>query len=130
MIIGTWSEFKVHFKRMYVRDCGEENLWTDLHQNTQAEKKHITIGICARAIGGRLVKKHWCPSMISRNGIFSTRNWETSIIVGKHRRMRIKWTLRTLRFTRRWRATTILDHFYQFYMFFVFYYTEIHRCTK
>ena len=35
--IATWPEFKVHFKRMYVKGCNEEDVWTDLRRQTKAE---------------------------------------------------------------------------------------------
>ena len=40
--IPTWSEFKVHFKRMYVKECDEEDLWMDLRRRTQAVREPIT----------------------------------------------------------------------------------------
>ena len=39
--IGTWSEFKFYFKRMYVKEFDEEDLWTDLRRRAQAEREPI-----------------------------------------------------------------------------------------
>ena len=40
--IATWSEFKVHFKRMYIKDCDKEDPWMDLRRCTQADREPIT----------------------------------------------------------------------------------------
>ena len=32
--IATWSEFKVHFKRMYIKECDEADVWTDSRRRT------------------------------------------------------------------------------------------------
>ena len=40
--ISTWGEFKSQFRRLCVRDFDEEDLWSDLHHRTQAEKKTIS----------------------------------------------------------------------------------------
>ena len=40
--IVTWSEFKAQFRRLYVRDFDEEDLWSDFRQRTEAEKEKIS----------------------------------------------------------------------------------------
>ena len=40
--ISTWVEFKEHFRRAYVREIDEEDLWSDLRHCTQAEKEKIS----------------------------------------------------------------------------------------
>ena len=40
--ISTWAEIKTHFRRAYVREFGEEDLWSDLRHRRQAEKEKIS----------------------------------------------------------------------------------------
>ena len=37
--ISTWAKIKAQFRRLYVRDFDEEDLWSDLRHRTQAEKE-------------------------------------------------------------------------------------------
>ena len=40
--ITTWGEFKAQFRRLYVRDFDEEDLWPDLPYRTQVKKENIS----------------------------------------------------------------------------------------
>ena len=41
-MIKTWDDFKTQFKRMYLIDYDEEDLWEDLRRRTQGEREKVS----------------------------------------------------------------------------------------
>ena len=41
-MIKTWDDFKTQFKRMYLTDYDEKDLWEDLRRRTQGEREKVS----------------------------------------------------------------------------------------